>query len=110
MSVLFKVTIDKTTGGYTTVYLWVYERLWWIFTVENIIKSERVPIGKAQEFRSGVIEMDERVKELPDWAQKLIVLQENDIVNLKKALGKIYSHSDGIVKVFAKLNVGAKNR
>jgi hypothetical protein len=49
MSVIFKVSIDKTTGGYTTVYLWVYERLWWIFTVENIIKSERVPIGKAQD-------------------------------------------------------------
>jgi len=49
MNVLFKVTIDKTTGEYTTVYLWVYERLWWIFTLQTIIKSERVPIGKAQD-------------------------------------------------------------
>lgn len=54
--------------------------------------------------------MDERVRELPDWAQKLITSQEKDIDNLKRALGKIYFHSDGIVKVFAKLNVGAKNR
>jgi hypothetical protein len=54
--------------------------------------------------------MDERIKELPEWAQKHIVLQERDIINLKKALGKISSYNEGIVKVFAKLNVGAKNR
>jgi hypothetical protein len=54
--------------------------------------------------------MDDRIKELPEWAQKHIASQERDIANLKKALGKIYSHSDGIVQVFAKLNVGAKNR
>jgi hypothetical protein len=55
-------------------------------------------------------DMDERIKELPVWAQKHIALQERDIINLKKALGKISSYNEGIVKVFAKLNVGAKNR
>lgn len=54
--------------------------------------------------------MDERIKELPDWAQKRIASQERDITNLKKALLKISSYNESIVKVFASLNVGAKNR
>jgi len=62
-----------------------------------------------KEFRLGVIEMDERVKELPEWAQKRIASQERDIINLKKALLKISSYNESIVKVFAKLNVGARN-
>lgn len=53
--------------------------------------------------------MDERVKDLPDWAQKLIISQDRDINNLKQALLKISSYNESIVKVFAKLNVGAKN-
>jgi hemerythrin len=54
--------------------------------------------------------MDERIKELPEWAQKHIASQDRDIVNLKKVLGKIYYYNESIVCEFAKLNVGAKNR
>lgn len=53
--------------------------------------------------------MDERVKELPDWAQKLILSQEREINNLKRSIVKIYSHSESICQIFVKLNAGAKN-
>jgi hypothetical protein len=35
--------------------------------------------------------------------------REREINNLKRSIGKIYSHSESICQVFVKLNAGAKN-
>jgi hypothetical protein len=56
--------------------------------------------------------MDERITDLPEWAQKRILNQEKEIDYLKKIIGKLYGHSEGMVKIFASINTkqGAKNR
>lgn len=56
--------------------------------------------------------MDERITELPIWAQEQLLEQEKEIESLKKIIGKLYGHSEGMVKIFSQINTkqGAKNR